>query len=57
MLEGAQVWLFGLLGYSSDVGLAVGLAVRLRELAWLLPGLLYLLGNSLASSLARRRAA
>ena len=41
-LEGAQAWMFSLLGYGPDVGLAVGLAVRLRELAWLLPGLVVL---------------
>ena len=57
VLEGAQIWLFGMLGYPADVGLAVGLAVRLRELLWMLPGLLYLLGRSLRSSLARWRAA
>ncbi len=57
VLEGAQIWLFGMLGYPAEVGLAVGLAVRLRELLWMLPGLLYLLGRSLRSSLARWRAA
>jgi uncharacterized membrane protein YbhN (UPF0104 family) len=56
VLEGAQVWLFGMLGYPTDVGLAVGLAVRLRELFWMLPGLIYLMGRSLGSSLARARA-
>jgi uncharacterized protein (TIRG00374 family) len=43
VLEGAQIWIFGMLGYSADVGMAVGLAIRLRELAWLLPGVTYLL--------------
>jgi uncharacterized protein (TIRG00374 family) len=43
VLEGAQIWIFGMLGYSADVGMAVGLAIRLRELAWMLPGLAYLL--------------
>lgn len=42
VLEGAQMWLFSMLGYPPEVGLAVGLAVRLRELAWVLPGLVYL---------------
>jgi glycosyltransferase 2 family protein len=41
-LEGAQTWVFTLLGYPPAVGLAVGLAVRLRELVWVLPGLVYL---------------
>jgi uncharacterized protein (TIRG00374 family) len=41
-LEGAQMWLFGTLGHPPEVGLAVGLAVRLRELVWVLPGILYL---------------
>jgi hypothetical protein len=41
-LEGAQMWIFATLGHSPDVGLAVGLAVRLRELVWIVPGLLYL---------------
>ena len=47
-LEGAQMWLFGILGYPAEVGLAVGLAVRLRELVWVLPGLLYLTGRAVA---------
>jgi uncharacterized membrane protein YbhN (UPF0104 family) len=42
VLEGAQMWLFTMLGYPPEIGLAVGLAVRLRELAWVLPGLVYL---------------
>jgi len=41
-LEGAQMWLFGMLGFGPATGLAVGLAVRLRELVWVVPGLLYL---------------
>jgi uncharacterized protein (TIRG00374 family) len=53
VLEGAQIWIFGMLGHPADVGLAVGLAVRLRELAWMLPGLLYLLARSIGTSLAR----
>jgi uncharacterized membrane protein YbhN (UPF0104 family) len=43
VLEGAQMTIFGLLGYGPDVGLAVGLAARLRELGWTLPGGVYLL--------------
>jgi uncharacterized protein (TIRG00374 family) len=42
VLEGGQMWLFGMLGHPPDVGLAVGLAVRLRELCWVLPGLVVL---------------
>jgi len=56
VLEGAQVWLFGMLGYPAEVGLAVGLAVRLRELLWMAPGLVYLLARSLKASLARAQA-
>ncbi len=47
VLEGGQMWLFGLLGYPSEVGLAVALAVRMRELLWVVPGLLFLAGRSL----------
>ncbi|MEE3327830.1 MAG: lysylphosphatidylglycerol synthase transmembrane domain-containing protein, partial [Myxococcota bacterium] len=43
VLEGAQIWIFGMLGYPADVGMAVGLAVRLREFIWILPGGIYLL--------------
>jgi uncharacterized protein (TIRG00374 family) len=46
VLEGAQMWIFGMLGHSADVGLAVGLAVRLRELLWMLPGVVYLISRS-----------
>src|SRR5207247_1456923 len=42
-LEGAELWLFGMLGHPPEVGLAVGLAVRLREVAWIVPGALYLI--------------
>jgi len=42
VLEGGQAWLFSLLGYPADVGLAVGLAVRLRELLCTVPGIAYL---------------
>ncbi len=55
VLEGGQVWLFGMLGYPADVGLAVGLAVRLRELLWMLPGVLYLAGRYIGSPLPRLR--
>ena len=41
-LEGAQMWIFAMLGYGPATGLAVGLAVRLRELVWVTPGVLYL---------------
>ena len=57
VLEGATLWLFQLLGYSADVGLAVGLAARLRELIWMLPGVTYLLAHSLNSSLGKVREA
>lgn len=53
VLEGAQMFLFGTLGHPPEVGLAVGLAVRLRELVWILPGLLYLAGRGLASAALR----
>ncbi len=46
VLEGAQMWIFGMLGYPESIGLAVGLAVRLRELVWILPGMIYMLGWS-----------
>jgi hypothetical protein len=55
VLEGAQVWIFGVLGHPPEVGLAVGLAVRLRELVWILPGCGYLVGRALAAALAGRR--
>jgi uncharacterized membrane protein YbhN (UPF0104 family) len=41
-LEGAQIWLFGIFGHPPEVGLAVALAVRLRELVWIVPGLVVL---------------
>jgi uncharacterized protein (TIRG00374 family) len=56
VLEGATMWLFQLLGYSADVGLAVGLAARLREMIWMLPGVTYLLVRSINSSLEKARA-
>ena len=44
-----------MLGYPTEVGLAVGLAVRLRELLWMAPGVVYLLAGSLISSYLRLR--
>jgi uncharacterized protein (TIRG00374 family) len=43
VLEGGLMWLFQMLGHPAEIGLAVGLAVRLRELVWALPGIVYLL--------------
>jgi uncharacterized protein (TIRG00374 family) len=57
VLEGGQLWLFTMLGYPADVGLAVGLAVRLRELLWVMPGLGYLLARAIRTSVAARRPA
>jgi hypothetical protein len=42
-LEGGTMWIFGVLGHPPEVGLAVGLAARLRELLWIAPGLVFLL--------------
>jgi uncharacterized protein (TIRG00374 family) len=42
VLEGSQMFLFSVLGHAPEVGLAVGLAIRLRMLVWVLPGLLHL---------------
>ena len=50
VLEGAQMWMFEMLGYPADVGLAVGLAVRLREVIWMLPGVVFLLGGGVRSN-------
>ncbi len=47
-LEAGELWLFGMLGHPPEVGLAVGLAVRLRELVWTVPGLGYLLVRAIA---------
>ncbi|MBW2419935.1 MAG: flippase-like domain-containing protein [Deltaproteobacteria bacterium] len=55
VLEGANMWLFQMLGYPADVGLAVGLAARLRELIWMLPGVIYLWAGSLSASLSEIR--
>ena len=51
VLEGAQVWIFGMLGYPTEVGLAVGLAVRLRELLWMAPGVVFLMVSGLRTSI------
>jgi uncharacterized protein (TIRG00374 family) len=56
-LEGAEMWIFSVLGHPPEVGLAVGLAVRLRELVWMLPGLIYLAARGLVAPLARVRTA
>ena len=53
VLEGAQVWIFGMLGYPTEIGLAVGLTVRFRELVWMAPGLLYLLVRSPVASIKK----
>jgi uncharacterized protein (TIRG00374 family) len=52
-LEGAEMWLFQVLGHPPEVGLAVGLAVRLRELVWMLPGILYLVARGIRPFAAR----
>jgi uncharacterized protein (TIRG00374 family) len=52
-LEGGTMWLFGVLGHPPEVGLAVGLAVRLRDLLWVTPGLAYLVGRG-ALGIGRR---
>jgi uncharacterized protein (TIRG00374 family) len=57
VLEGSQLWLFSMLGYPAEVGFAVGLAVRLRELLWAVPGLGYLLSRAIRTSVAARRPA
>jgi uncharacterized protein (TIRG00374 family) len=46
-VEAAELWLFGLLGHAPEVGVAVGLAVRLRDLVWAAPGFVYLLVRAL----------
>lgn len=51
VLEGTNIWLFGVLGYPPEIGLAVGLAERLRDLVWFVPGLVYLLARSAGPSL------
>jgi hypothetical protein len=54
VLEGAQMFVFGTLGHPPEVGLAVGLAVRLRELVWILPGLVFLTADGVRRVLAER---
>jgi hypothetical protein len=46
-VEAAQLWLFGMLGHAPEVGLAVGLATRLRDLVWAAPGFAFLLLRAL----------
>src|SRR5262249_59900102 len=53
VLEGAQMVLFGTLGYPAEVGLAVGLVVRLRELVWVLPGIVFLIGRGVVRAYVR----
>lgn len=54
VLEGTAIWLFGILGHPPDVGLAVGLAVRLREIVWVVPGLVYLGARAVATGVRPR---
>ena len=54
VLEGAQMFIFGTLGHPPEVGLAVGMAVRLRELMWILPGILFLTIDGVRRVLAER---
>src|SRR4029077_989900 len=56
-LEGAEMFLFGTLGHPPEVGLAVGLACRLREAVWMAPGLVYLVARGVGGAFARRAAA
>ena len=46
-VEAAQMWIFGVLGHPPEVGLAVGIATRLRDLVWTAPGFAYLLWRAL----------
>ena len=57
VLDGSQMVLFAALGYPTEVGLAVALAVRLRELLWLVPGLAYLAARGAAGMVLRQSAA
>ena len=52
VLEGAQIWIFGILGYPMEVGFAVGLAVRLRDVLWMLPGVAYMIFGALRASVS-----
>jgi uncharacterized membrane protein YbhN (UPF0104 family) len=45
-VEAAELWMFGVLGYPPEVGLAVGIATRLRDLAWAAPGFVVLLAGA-----------
>ena len=51
-VEAAEVWMFGMLGHPPEVGLAVGLATRLRDLAWAAPGLVFLLVRAVRPPMA-----
>jgi len=53
-LEGATMWIFGVLGHPPEVGLAVGLASRLRELLWVTPGLAVLTARGVTHARAPR---
>jgi uncharacterized membrane protein YbhN (UPF0104 family) len=46
-VEAADVWIFGMLGHPPEVGLAVALATRLRDVVWAAPGFLFLLVRAL----------
>ena len=37
--EGGRVFVFGLLGFGTGIGLTLGLVRRIRELAWTVAGL------------------
>jgi len=52
VLEGAQIWIFGILGYPTEIGFAVGLAVRLRDVLWMVPGLAYMLFGAMRASVS-----
>jgi hypothetical protein len=53
-LEGAVMWLFVVLGHPAEVGLAAGLAMRLREATWALPGVVYLACRGVRSAVGGR---
>lgn len=53
VLEAGQIWIFGMLGHPPEVGLAAGFAVRLREIVWALPGLVYLAGRWISDARAK----
>jgi hypothetical protein len=54
VLEGAQMFIFEALGHPPEVGLAVGLATRLRELLWILPGIVFLTAHGARRAFERR---